>query len=114
MSTDANDYTIMISVMQGIFLQVDSIKDKTNLLKYHLFMIKFLPKFPEIVRKEVTKRVNMIQEPEDMDSLLLEFDKFKWLFTEKSDPAPKKNHNKHPPRYKKRAHAIKKMCSSNM
>ncbi len=99
-STSVDDYTMMISVMQGIYRQVESIEDKTNLLKYHLFMTKF----PEVARREVIKQVNMIQEPEDMDKLLLDFDKFKWLLSENSDPTPKKTHNQQPRQDKKRAH----------
>ena len=113
-STNVDDYTMMISVMQGIYRHIDTIEDKTNLLKYHLFMTKFLSKFPEVARKEVVKRVNMIQEPKDMDKLLLDFDKFKWLLSVNSDPTPKKTNDQQPRQDKKRAHAVnsdRKKCA---
>ncbi len=105
MSTDVDDYTMMISVMQGIFHHVNTIEDSLNLLKYHLFMTKFLPKFPEVTREEVTKRVNTIQEPEEMDKLLVEFDQLKWLLVDNPQPAaPKKTNSQQPRQDKKRAH----------
>ncbi|MCP4985124.1 MAG: hypothetical protein GY928_03350, partial [Colwellia sp.] len=120
MSAGIDDYTMMISVMQGIFRHINTIDDARNLLKYHLFMSKFLPKFPEITRREVTKRMNAIQEPEDMDKILLEFDQLKWLLVDNTKPAqpaasgtPKKPYNQQPRQDKKRAHAVnaaKKKC----